>query len=186
MPELSATLAGVAFTSGLAALLAAATGATVKIAGNELGANGVRTRVTTALIGLSLVGWSAWSMREQPFEVSAIEGDRLDLVSLDRKSCRAVVEVAVFVRFRRAPGTVRYEVRFGPEIPVRTFSQKLKHSGSGADLLGPKRIRLPANRPKIPLRPEVVIVSPNLVRTRDINLGGPPALGDAVRKCRLT
>jgi hypothetical protein len=107
--ELPPTSAGVAIVIGLAALLAAATGATVKIAGNELGAHGRNARALTALLGAMVVAWSAWSLRDKPFEVTRINGGRLDAVQLDQHQCVSEVEVALLVDFRYAPGTVRCE-----------------------------------------------------------------------------
>jgi hypothetical protein len=187
LSELPATPAGVVITIGITALLATATGATVKIAGNELGAKDLTARTLTGLLGVALVAWSAWSLREQPFEVTSIDGSRLELLKANHRNCAAEIEIAVFVRFHRAPGTIRYEVRLGAGVPVETFSQQIDHTGAGTDLLGPQRIHVPSGHHYGRLSVEAVIVAPNLLHTDNIRLIGPtyPTLQVTPARARL-
>jgi hypothetical protein len=184
LPDLPAATAGVVITIGITALLAGASGVTVKIAGNELGSNGTTARVFTAVVGIGLVAWSAWSLREQPFEVSSFGGSRLDLVRKDTNQCAADVEIGVLVRYHRAPGTIRYEVRLDG-VPVKTFSQK-EAQGSGTDLLGPHRIHVPPRRHRNSLVAQVVIVAPNLKHSRELRLAGPRYFAPSRGRCSLT
>jgi hypothetical protein len=131
------------------------------------------------------VAWSAWSLREQPFRVASIGGGRLGVLKLDPRNCAAELELAVFVRFHGAPGTIRYEVRLGPGIPVKTLSQKVDQAGSGTDLLGPRRIHLRSGSRHKLVKAEVVIVAPSLAVSRDIQLDGLSYLAEEMRRCGL-
>jgi hypothetical protein len=176
MPELPAALAGIVITIGIAAVLAGAAGDRVKISNNELSVNGTPARAVTAFVGLLLVGWSAWSLRERPFEVEKVGGTRLEVLNTDPSHCAARLQLAVLVHFHRAPGTVRYELRLGKGIPVKVFSQKLQHTGSGTDVLGPEQVSVPASHRQDFLQPEVWIDAPNLIGPRKVRLFRPTYL----------
>jgi hypothetical protein len=144
MFELPATSAGVVITIGIAALLAAATGATVKVAGNELGATTFSARILTGALGAILVAWSAWSLREKPFRVTDIAGTRTTIVETsapNRTPCVRAVEVSTLIRFDNGPGTVRFELRLDG-LPPKVVTQKIPQKGSGFDFLGPTRVEL--------------------------------------------
>jgi hypothetical protein len=166
---------------GFAALLAAASGAKVKIAGNELGASGTGARVLTGLVGLLALGWGGWSLRERPFGISTFNGARVTLLKYDSRRCTADIEVAGSVRYRNGPGHVRYEVRIGPrdyeDETVKVFSQTVIGKATGNDLLGPQTIHLQLERHISALWVQIWVVAPDLIPNRPQRIGVPVVNG---------
>ena len=163
MPDIPDTTAGVVLTIGIAALLAAASGATVKIAGSELGATGTPGRVLTAVVGLVLVAWSAFSLREESFSVSDLGPASLTIVERDARGCITEIEIGVSVDFKHGPGTIRYQTWVNPDTPPELFRLEIKAIGSGTDLLGPHRVAVPQiiREGDQALDPSVTVVSPS-------------------------
>jgi hypothetical protein len=164
--DLPATPAGVVIMIGIAAVFAGVTGAAVKIAGNELGAGTWPRRILTGLLGLLLLAWSVWSLREKPFRITHVGSVRADILGVsnaDSRRCDRELYIAASVRFDNGPGTFRYELRFAG-YPPSVHTQKVTHNGSGSDLLGPVRIPAPHVREeRTPLAGEIVVVAPQRV-----------------------
>ena len=95
---------------GAAALLTAATGASVKLAGTELVAARPKDRILALVVGIALTGWSISSLLYKPFHVHALTIEEAH-VTTDGLGCPEVITVDVLADVQHGPGDIYYSVK---------------------------------------------------------------------------